>query len=430
MHIFFTGTNISPGGGIRGNGVMFQGGVLLLDGGRFSPKPLNAITICLWIKLRDVKGKRTLFETLSSLAQPGVLAGIFLEVKDGRIRWFSNNENGVQIFSVESGDVIQRDTWFFIAVTYDSESGEAKIFVDGGLQSISVGRGILIQDWSSKAGFGAHQEGRSLHGFMDDIYIFTSALYRDEIVSYVKNFKEKHDIKPPAPLLTESTTTATTTTVSTTTKTATTTPLEIKTTRRPKTTVPHKSPKVFRPTKPLFKPSTHKTTPHTVKTTHHTATGAPSLRAKNKTTPKRLQSSSKKSTTTTPTTAKTTTAATTKTTTPTIPSTALLFTPKPTDGPAPVCTNGNTYRFTDLKGGLVAGNFLDRGLTSGILQCMELCCLHRTCDLAYMISGRCYLVECYTEDLCSIVPKGVGIISPTIGLVVRPNGPKSEFCKM
>lgn len=90
----------------------------------------------------------------------------------------------------------------------------------------------------------------------------------------------------------------------------------------------------------------------------------------------------------------------------------------------PVCKFGNTYLYTDLKGGLVSGNFLDRGLTSGIKPCMELCCAHRTCDLAYVVSGRCYLVECYTEDLCSIVPKGIGLITPTIGMVVRPNGPK------
>lgn len=91
------------------------------------------------------------------------------------------------------------------------------------------------------------------------------------------------------------------------------------------------------------------------------------------------------------------------------------------------CKFGNVYEYTDLKGGLGAGNFLDRGLTPNVQVCMELCCAHKTCDLAYVVSSRCYLVECYTTDLCSVVPKEAGSVSPVIGMIIRPDGPKSKF---
>ena len=135
-------------------------------------------------------------------------------------------------------------------------------------------------------------------------------------------------------------------------------------------------------------------------------------------------------TTTTSTTTTTTTAATSRTTS----TTATVTVTKPftvqQKQQSTTCKFGNVYEYTDLKGGLGAGNFLDRGLTPNVQVCMELCCAHKTCDLAYVVSSRCYLVECYTTDLCSVVPKEAGSVSPVIGMVIRPDGPKSKSSNM
>ena len=549
------GANISPGGGVRGNGLSFQGGNILLDGTSFSPKPHKGVTIALWVKLEEVSGKHTLFSTQAVQGDP-MEEQYMLQIVDGRVRWMHKNEQSTQIFNIQTSPIILKSTWYHIAVTYDSESGEAKVYVDGIVQTIGIGHGDLSLDWGRRAGFGIHIDGKGLHGFIDDAYIYTKALSRDDITSYVRKFKLNLKTPPPVtvkmphetttllPVIQNHPTQRTTTThkrVTTHAKPHTTlrrknsathptnaqhhstksqrhTPTQRnKPQRRPTSsnnqvaasntyethlvssrphptnriltrprithttrqrtsrhpsqriqtrpqptyrvlTKPHPTHKqpsrpYVAPWKPTQRPATyrHRTTlnyqwitPKRRPTIHQKTPQRPNTHVH--TSPKVTQAPSTKtrttSTTTTTTTATTTTTSTTTTlstkttsgttaTTTTGTTTTSKVNPKTTITTTvlttpPLCTFGNTYRYTDLKGGLNAGNFLDRGLTSGIGQCMELCCAHRTCDLAYVISGRCYLVECYTEELCSIVPKGVGLITPTIGMVVRPNGPKSK----
>ena len=548
--LFCSGANISPGGGIRGNGLSFQGGNILLDGTSFNPKPHKGVTIALWVKLEEVSGKQTLFSTQAVQGDP-MEEQYMLQIVDGRVRWMHKNEQSTQIFNIQTSPIILKSTWYHIAVTYDSESGEAKVYVDGIVQTIGIGHGDLSLDWGRKAGFGNHIDGKGLHGFIDDAYIYTKALNRDDITSYVKKFKLNLKTPPPVtvkmphetttlhPVMQRHPTQHTTTThkhVTTHTKPHTT--LRRKSSATHPTRAQHHSTKVQRHTptqhnKPQRQPTssnnqiatsnTHSTylpssrphptnrsptRPRVTHTTRQHTTRHPSQKVKTRpqqthrvltkphpthkqpskpyvapwkptqrptpyrhpailnyqwitpkrrptihhktprrsnthihTSPKVTQAPTTKTTTTSTTTITTTTSTTTTFSTKTTSSTTKTTTTRTTTTSKvnpkttvtttvlttpPLCTFGNTYRYTDLKGGLNAGNFLDRGLTSGIGQCMELCCAHRTCDLAYVISGRCYLVECYTEELCSIVPKGVGLITPTIGMVVRPNGPKSK----
>lgn len=372
------GANISPGGGIRGNGVMFQGGNVLLDGNNFKPKPQKGITILIWIKLMDVVEKQTVFETVGSHSEHDKQQ-YRLEIVDGAVNWFHRNEEGVQVFNVKTSDVLKKRKWYNIAVVYDEINGEAKVYLDGKLKQIEVGKGELSQDWGAIAAFGTHFGKESLKGFLDDIYMYRTALHRNDIRSYVESFREKNAWIYP-------------------------TKESMSTTRETRGTIPSTtSPKNLISAKTTRKPNFNKTT-------------------KKKTT----RSKSIKST-------KAATLSTTAITTPN--STSILATSTSVTKTEPlssklhdtnVCTLGEIFENADLKGGLNAGNFLDRGLVNGVNPCMALCCLHRTCDLAYIISARCYLVECYTVELCAIVSKSKSSLSPTIGLVSRPDGPKSK----
>ena len=342
-----TGASISPEGGIRGNGVTFFGGSILLDSPTFKPKPSRSVTIALWIKMNVAAGRNTLFATIG---KSGGENGFKLSVNDGKIGWSYAVDDGQRLFQLESGPMITPHKWFHIAVTADNDIGEARIFVNGGLQSIGVSRGKFSPDWSVKAGFGVQEtlEGKSLQAIMDEVYLYSSALRKDEILRYIRQFKEMRFLMTPSPV-TMPTVTRHLATITTTTK-------------QPPTT------------------------------------------------------------TTTTTTAATTTT-TTSTTTPATTNTVTITKPLQQSS----CKFGNVYEYTDLKGGLGAGNFLDRGLTPNVQVCMELCCAHKTCDLAYVVSSRCYLVECYTLDLCSVVPKEAGSVAPVIGMINRPGGPKSKF---
>ena len=82
--------------------------------------------------------------------------------------------------------MIQPHKWFQITVTADTDIGEAKIIVNGGLQSIGVAHGKFSSDWSVKAGFGVQEnEGKSLQGIIDEVYIYSTALRKDEILRFL-----------------------------------------------------------------------------------------------------------------------------------------------------------------------------------------------------------------------------------------------------
>eukprot|EP00111_Clytia_hemisphaerica_P000019 TCONS_00000040-protein len=348
------GASVSPAGGIRGNGVSFFGGAILLDSQTFKPKPLKAITVALWVKLQDVAGRNTLFATMGQNERNGFR----LTVIEGKISWLYVIDGHEKSFQLRTGPILTRNKWFQITATADGDVGEAKVYVNGGIQSIGVTRGQFSTDWGVKAGFGVHEGGHPLHGIMDDVYIFSSALSKDEVLNYIKKFDEMRFLMTPAPVT-------------------------VPVTRRPTPTSRKMTIKIK-----TFKPSTTTTTTTTPPTTTTTSTTTTTIQ---------------------PTTF---TTLSTKTVT------------KPLSLQQNRCKFGNVYEYTDLKGGLGAGNFLDRGITPNVQVCMELCCAHTTCDLAYVVSSRCYLVECYTTELCSVVPKGLGSVSPVIGMIIRPDGPK------
>lgn len=60
-------------------------------------------------------------------------------------------------------------------------TGVSKVFVNTALVNQTKGSGYLVQDWSEEAGIGSHKGKRFLNGFVDEVYIFTSALTPHEI---------------------------------------------------------------------------------------------------------------------------------------------------------------------------------------------------------------------------------------------------------
>ena len=355
------------------------------------------MTVALWAKLIDIAGKHTLFCTIGQNAR----SGFHLQVIDGKLKWYLQRGDLGDVFHLETGPVILRDRWFQITVTVDTEANEAKIYVNGGVQAIGVAHGTLPRDWSVKAGFGVHDEGKPLYGILDDVYIYNVALSKEKVIEYVQQFDEIKLFMTPAPMTpTHAPTKAAMTTRRHTTRIKTFTPKHNKSTRHQHTT---------------RRPST----------TRHRSSPAKKVKTTMKKTPTKRPTIKTKLTTSTTTSTKSSSSS---------PATTTTTTPNPITKALPVmdvrCKYGNVYEYTDLKGGLASGNFIDRGLTNNIHTCMELCCAHVKCDLAYMISERCYLVECYTTDLCSIVPKEAGSLSPIIGMVTRPDGPKSKCIEL
>ena len=53
-----------------------------------------------------------------------------------------------------------------------------------------------------------------------------------------------------------------------------------------------------------------------------------------------------------------------------------------------------------LHSGMDAGNFKIHGKSNNITNCAELCCQDQLCDIALIMTGRCYTVQCYSMEDC------------------------------
>ena len=68
------------------------------------------------------------------------------------------------------------------------------------------------------------------------------------------------------------------------------------------------------------------------------------------------------------------------------------------------CRYGNKEKKVTLRGGVNAGSFIDTGVVTNIEQCVNHCCQATNCDVAFMITKRCFLVTCLSFQLCESVP--------------------------
>ena len=83
------------------------------------------------------------------------------------------------------------------------------------------------------------------------------------------------------------------------------------------------------------------------------------------------------------------------------------------------CTESEAEEGVTLKGGMGAGNFTDVGTVESLDSCTRLCCVSEKCDLAMLIKGRCFLVDCFSEDLCKTVKTETKNYRPTVAFVRR-----------
>ena len=70
------------------------------------------------------------------------------------------------------------------------------------------------------------------------------------------------------------------------------------------------------------------------------------------------------------------------------------------------CLQSMVYYGVALRGGWTAGKFTDMGVISSLQKCVQLCCKDRTCDLAMLLSQKCFTIHCYAPEDCQTVPNG------------------------
>lgn len=81
------------------------------------------------------------------------------------------------------------------------------------------------------------------------------------------------------------------------------------------------------------------------------------------------------------------------------------------------CAESKAEDGVTLKGGISAGNFTDVGTVESVDSCTRLCCVSEKCDLALIIKGHCFLVSCFTKELCKTVKSETKNYQPTVAFV-------------
>jgi len=80
------------------------------------------------------------------------------------------------------------------------------------------------------------------------------------------------------------------------------------------------------------------------------------------------------------------------------------------------CTrDGREWYKATLRDGAKAGDFFILRRTRSMKTCKELCCGSDSCDLALLVNGGCFSVQCRSADAC--MPQRVkrsGVVAPRI----------------
>ncbi|XP_057312398.1 uncharacterized protein LOC130653922 [Hydractinia symbiolongicarpus] len=176
------GASISKLDGSCGVCVQLLGGEVILDGKNFKGVPYQGITISMMLNLVNIIGSHELFQTVGDHSDHKE-GQYHLEVIDGKVRWFHRNEKGETVFAAETSKVvIEANTWYELAVSYNSTSGSANIYIDALLVKDEVSDPMVLStDWGLFAGIGNFKGDRELKGYIDEFYVFNRTLMQTEI---------------------------------------------------------------------------------------------------------------------------------------------------------------------------------------------------------------------------------------------------------
>lgn len=91
------------------------------------------------------------------------------------------------------------------------------------------------------------------------------------------------------------------------------------------------------------------------------------------------------------------------------------------------CTRGGReWNSATLRDGALAGDFSILKRTTSMTTCKELCCANDSCELALLVNGGCFSVQCKSAEAC--MPQSVkrdGVVAPRI--FVRNIGKEANY---
>jgi len=153
--------------GVKGNALAFDGLTNYID---VDGEIVNGtLSLTLWLMARDIpyaSGTRAVMH--NDAWQAGSL---HLHLNTSSLLNFDSNGRT----DIPSSTSLSAEQWYQVAYTYNSDTGEAKIYLDGVLDNTASGLGGAM--FLGPLNFGAYQNGsRFYNGVMDDIRIYSRVL--------------------------------------------------------------------------------------------------------------------------------------------------------------------------------------------------------------------------------------------------------------
>jgi len=71
---------------------------------------------------------------------------------------------------------------------------------------------------------------------------------------------------------------------------------------------------------------------------------------------------------------------------------------------AALCEHSPSHENATMRGGIDSGIFKEVEMVNNDAECISQCCFSKTCDAAFLLSNRCFLVTCRSKTLCQSVP--------------------------
>ncbi len=150
-----------------------------MNGPEFKNGPVDGFTLAVWINHTGSGSPQTLLDAIGTDHENGLF---HFEIRPAGFRFFHRDGTNTTVFNINPGPVIEGNKWVHFSGTYDSESGDAKTYIDGEETHSAAGTGKLSNNWGVSAGIGHHKNGRWFEGLLDEFYIFGRALSADEVM--------------------------------------------------------------------------------------------------------------------------------------------------------------------------------------------------------------------------------------------------------
>ena len=165
--------------GVYGQAIALNTNVWIdMNGPEFENGPVDGFTLAVWVNHTGSANPQTLLDAIGTAHASGLY---HMEIRPGGFRFFHRNETNTNVFNINPGPVIDAGKWVHFAGTYDSDSGDAKTYIDGEETHSVKGSGKLSAEWGVSAGIGHHKNDRWYQGLLDEYFLFARALSESEI---------------------------------------------------------------------------------------------------------------------------------------------------------------------------------------------------------------------------------------------------------